>query len=150
MKQTWCMIIHCILSLVLGFFMYLLFRSNTLLHSILGVSPFAGLQNSVVHTKGILNHIIFSLPSGLWTYSLMWGILMIWKSESKRGILISASLVLFTALLVEIMQRVNPRFGTFDMWDIIFSLAFEIIAIFIWKGTSLCRTKEKNYHEKKC
>jgi glycopeptide antibiotics resistance protein len=121
----------------LGVFIYLCFRPNTLnvfywINSVglAGVLTFVR-SNLFVYQNLLPNWIVNSLPDGLWAYSFIYTINLVWK-EKQGGywlwILISSIII----YLSEVLQYYKVVHGTFDVQDLIFlSLGIALSTIII-------------------
>jgi len=118
-------IIHSLIPLLLGGFIYVLFRSKTL--RMFEWFYFIGLEEAiqaartaVVEFKKYLPvFACFSLPDGLWLYSFTSAILIYWRNDKQRTrnwLLIP----LASGIFVEIMQGFKLFPGTFDYLDLAF------------------------------
>ncbi len=120
-------IVHCLIPLLIGGLLYILFRSTTL--RMFDWFSFVGIDK-IIHSartfvldfkNSIPNWIYYSLPDGLWVYSFTSAILIFWNNDSKKSTL--WLLVPFiTGVLIEIFQGFKLFPGTFDILDLTFSI----------------------------
>lgn len=126
-----------IFTLLLGGFIYLFFRMD-------GLIMFKWLENHnnlilklrksiPIHHDSLPNWFLYSLPDGLWLFSYVSLVLLIWKNritwESSFWIIVIPILIVFA----EIGQLCNIVPGTFDLVDIAFYLLGAILPIIILK-----------------
>lgn len=109
----------------MGVFIYLCFRPNTV--NVFYWINSAGLSRMVTFLKSnfldcqnlLPKWIVNSLPDGLWAYSFIYTINLVWK-EKQGGywlwILISSIII----YLSEVLQYYKVVHGTFDVHDLIF------------------------------
>lgn len=140
--------LHVILPLICGALIYFLFRRSNLAI----FSWFDNTLNDVVvkymgvGLKWSLNlpsWLIYSLPDGLWAYSLSYTIISIWNNSLKPifVIIITCSL----AELFEIMQFIGLVPGTFDLIDFVLSIVAVIPAYIAVNHNKLIR---RTFNEK--
>lgn len=63
------------------------------------------------------NWFVYSLPDGLWLYSLISALNLIWRNDQSGRLWISAAVIL--SLTSEVFQYLHYIPGTFDMGDLI-------------------------------
>jgi len=127
-KTTW-MIIHCLMPLLIGGLLYILFRSTDL--RMFKWFSIIGLDNFILQSRqcffNFKNYlpcwIYYSLPDALWVYSFTSALLILWNGRLTFWLFF----VLLTGTFVEIAQGINIFPGTFDILD----LLFNIIALFL-------------------
>lgn len=121
---------HSILPLILGGLIYYYFRSNRIILNLF-LNKMTILKNS--HKATLPECLVYNLPDGLWAYSLMSSILLIFdqrlEEKSKYWIIIA---FLFP-ILSEFLQLLKVQQGTFDVIDIIYYLIFSTISFLILK-----------------
>ena len=132
-------IAHVIIPIFIGSFIYLIFRSETLimfdwLHT-LGVSDLViKLRKLSLFNAQIPLWIKYSLPDGLWVYSLTSLMIIIWKdvrSKSKYYWITSSIII---AIIIEIGQYFKFIPGTYDSIDIFLCLiAFSLSFLILYK-----------------
>jgi hypothetical protein len=108
-----------LLPLLLGGFIYLAARPTTL--------AFVNYP-SLIWTKSLPNWVVFNLPDGLWSYSLLSFTLILWQNDdslnAKFWILTAFSL----GVLLEIGQYFHFISGTFDWLDVLVYLLLNLIS----------------------
>lgn len=113
------------LPLLIGGMIYVIFRTDSLLMfkwieqldlkgTVMSVRDIAGLYN----TENF-KIIIHTLPGGLWVYSYITFLLLIWKNEINRNNILYFILVPVAAVLSEFLQLAGIIRGTFDILDIV-------------------------------
>lgn len=123
-------LITVISPLIFGSLLYILFRKNNIIF-------IEWLKNMNLHQNENLffliqyfklpKIIIYSLPDGLWTFSLINFILIIWKYNINRHSILWLLIAILISLMFELGQLLNYVKGTFDYID----LLFIIIAVFL-------------------
>jgi hypothetical protein len=128
----------------MGVFIYLCFRPNTL--NVFYWINSVGLSGTVTFLKSsfwvyqnlLPRWIVNSLPDGLWAYSFIYTINLVWK-EKQGGywlwILISSIII----YLSEVLQYYKVLHGTFDVQDLIF------LSLGIALSTFIISFKTKKY-----
>lgn len=129
------LIIISVISLLIGFLIYIAYRSETLLmfhwfrdlsihHSILKIRDTINIT--------IPNWAIFSLPYAFWNFSLGTSLIAIWYEKMDNLIKIGiVSLVLLSGVVIELLQGINLIRGTFDIIDFILLNISAIIVILL-------------------
>lgn len=128
-NKTVLFLIHVLFPILLGGFIYLLFRSKSLImfnwFKVIGILDLIqSFRNSFYDFKTCIpNWIYFSIPDALWVYSFTSTILLF---ESNWKVLTFWLLVPFLfGPLIEIFQLFRLFPGTFDPLDLLFtSIAF--------------------------
>lgn len=133
-------IIFSTLPLLIGGFLYLGYRAETLL--MFKWIDFLGLRQIINQFRlfsieyPLPTWIYYSLPDGLWLFSYMLLINSIWNKGNKVQYLFWLYILPVIALTSEVLQIFFPKLGTFDLIDIIFYLlailTFKILKK--WKG----------------
>ena len=138
-------IIHVLLPVTVGGAIYLFCRQGLQVHFLLqrymGTTLYLG--DSTI-SAALDNHLfhwgIKSLPAGLWTYSLLYAIGVIWKGGSKHGRIGWMSLTFITVTSMELGQLVGLIPGYFDIVDLATILVLSFIAIYqTQKGGAKCK-----------
>lgn len=115
-------IIYFLISIVflsLGGFIYLRYRNHTLnMFSVLrrlNLEKF--FPQHQFDTKSVIkSFIVFSLPNGLWYLSAIMIFSLIWKQNIS--FYLYSTVFFFINLIIEVLQKFNVVFGTFDLIDI--------------------------------
>ena len=117
------------LSLLIGFFIYLLFRPNNLIYNNFFSFP---IKLSFETNNTITNFIIYSLPNGLWSFSYSQFIFNIYKDFTTKTVILS-SLMVFFGIFLEVLQYHGFVSGYFDLVDIFAYLISCILILIIQK-----------------
>jgi len=115
-----------LISLIIGGLIYILFRSNSLLmfewFALLGILDLVifcrGMIDPILHL--IPSWILYSAPDGLWMFSYMCFILMVWGNSIDYKNLIWIILLPLYAFYTEFGQFFGFVSGTFDFLDLFF------------------------------
>ena len=142
-KQT---VIHVVSPLILGGLLYISFRSLSL--RMFTWFEIIGLQNLILNIRNTVsplkvmlpNWIYYSLPDGLWVYSLSSALLILWDNKYKKGKYWLAIPLAF-GVIIELAQSIKLFPGTFDIIDIFICSLALLLSIKITKSNSL-----KNAH----
>lgn len=123
-------IITVLIPIIFGSLIYIVFRKNNIIF-------IEWLQNKILYqtdlsislVKYIELHeiIIYSLPDGLWTFSLINLVLIIWNYKINRYSFLWIIVAILLSIVFELVQLTSYVKGTFDYID----LLFIIIAIFL-------------------
>lgn len=114
------------LSLFFGGMIYILFRSSNLKmfkwFDKLGMNNVIDTLriNFMVLGENVPNWFKYSLPDGLWVFSYVCLLLMIWSDKKGKESLFFIFIIPLIAFFSELGQIVNIVPGTFDITDIIF------------------------------
>jgi hypothetical protein len=138
-------------TLFLGGLIYFLFRSEQLIMFQWFDFFELPLQNIRVLTLGFGRNLpdwfVFSLPDGLWIFSYITLILLIWRNKINRQNIIWIAITPLLALVFEIGQYINIVQGTFDFYDILFYIVGAILPVGLY--TELIDFKILNYEKSK-
>lgn len=130
-----------LLVLLFGTAIYLLFRTSSLRIfkwlDLLGMDiKSSTIRKKIISTKkDIPEWFIYSLPDGIWIFSYVTMILLIWNYRINKESFFWILVVPIIAVMSEFLQLYNVVSGTFDYLDIIFYLVGGVIPFFI------CRKK---------
>ncbi len=129
MKKNYVLII---LFLLFSLFIYLFYRTektviNELFVSIISFDKYVELRNSIANTLPLNEHIIYSLPEGLWVFciTLTSKFLFLKIGHSEIGCVF---IPLIFSIVLEFFQLLNLTNGRFDFWDIGISISFWFLA----------------------
>jgi hypothetical protein len=120
--------LHIFLPLFLGGFIYILFRSESLLmfkwfHFLGADSLIHNLRiQAAQHTRSTPEFILFSLPDGVWVYSLTFLMGSLWRSASLFARLFWVSIGPVLGMGGELGQLFGFVPGTFDYKDLLICL----------------------------
>lgn len=132
------MIYHIIFPIIVGGIIYIIFRPTTLLmfswFDLFKLTDIIFFLRSKFHGVSIylFSWIIYSLPNGLWSYSLTYIMLAIWKNSEKKYKFIWYITSLILGIGGEFLQYFKVINGVFEMNDIFFYIiGFLFAFIFI-------------------
>ena len=133
-KVSFIFISIAALCLFFGGFIYLLFRSHNLL--MFDWATRIGIIQFIPHLSFDKNNqleafIIYSLPDGLWQFSLITIFGVIWR-ESLCNFLCYSVLFGLVCLLSEIGQFYKIIPGVFDLGDIVTIVSSQVLGMFIY------------------
>lgn len=120
--------IYAFIALLISLFIYLFYRTektlvNEIFISLFSLHSYLQLKTSVQNSLPIRNAFVYSLPEGLWVFCAT----LISKHFfiDLNSIKIQCGYIpLVFAILLELLQYLNIRNGTFDFVDIVFSVVF--------------------------
>jgi hypothetical protein len=124
-----------ILCLLISLFIYLFYRTektiiNEIFIAIISFDSFIELRSSIKNVIHLNEHIIYSLPEGLWVFCITLTSKHLFLKVDNRKI----NLVYFPLIFsigLELFQLLHLTNGRFDFWDIAFSLVFWVIAYYL-------------------
>ena len=128
--------IHVLIPMLIGGFIYILFRNQNLL--MFRWFEFLGLDNIIKYYRGVIDHnmipfwIKYSLPDGVWVYSLTSLMLIIWYNHTGKLKYFWIFFGPFFGLFLEFGQLVNIVPGTYDNMDLTLTLSASIIPFIIF------------------
>lgn len=133
-------------TLLLGGFIYILFRQDSLKMFIWFES--INLSNSIselrLFTLPLSFHLpdwfLYSLPDGLWLFSYISLLLLIWGNVISKQNIHWVLLVPLIAIFSEIGQLIKLVPGTFDIVDLGFYLSGTILPILIFANSKTNKT----------
>ncbi len=129
MKKNYYLII---LSLLISLFIYLFYRTEKtviteIFISVISLDNYVGLRKLITGTMHLNDHVIYSLPEGLWVFCI--------TLTSKNLVLRIANreincvfIPLIFSIGLELFQLLHLTNGRFDFWDINLSIFFWFIA----------------------
>lgn len=125
MKKKYFLIVICLLICL---FIYLFYRTektviNKIFISVIPIDQFVELRKVVTNTLPLNEHIVYSLPEGLWVFCITLTSKSLYLNI--RGCEIDLMFIpLIFSISLEILQLLHITNGRFDIWDIGFSLLF--------------------------
>ena len=130
-------IIAGFIFLIFGSFLYLKFRSETLL--MFKWSETLGLNNLISSIRGSssllnsyqMNYVVFSAPFGMWVISFCCFIGAIWHKDSSVAAIIWRLFVPAIAISSELLQFLGLLPGTYDTSDLLVLIVSTIIGLTI-------------------
>lgn len=126
-----------LLPLIIGGFIYIIFRTETLL--MFRWFKFLNLDNEINIIQNLRNiyffpnWFIYNFPDGLWIFSYTALSLEIWRHSLNKQNVFWVLCIPFVAILSEFLQFFKIISGTFDFIDIIFYLIGVILPFYILK-----------------
>jgi len=144
------LIVGHFITLLLGGMVYLSFRSNTLVmfswfDKINLLEPISELRLITLPLSANLpNWFLYSLPDGLWLFSYLTVLLVIWDNTISKQNIQWFFLVPILAIFSEIGQLSGIVPGTFDITDLLFYLGGSILPILIFTNLKTITYYEKN------
>jgi hypothetical protein len=131
-------IINVIFPIVLGLIIYLLYRDTSLL--VFDWISYIYLDDLIFRVRDYLEpyklitngFIIYTLPDGLWSYSLTYVMCLIWFDIKNKIKYFMISIGIIFGVFLELGQLFNLIQGTFDINDLIVSILFPVIAYIIY------------------
>lgn len=147
---NWKIIFHIGIPIFLGACIYTFFRVDSLLiFYIYELFQIDGLINVIRYdtmTWKIPDFIKYSLPDGLWVYAFTNYMVSIWKNENPSWMkFIFLSSPFLFGIGGELIQIIAPSIGTFDMGDLIISVAAFSIAYMIVKPVKINQEMSERY-----
>jgi hypothetical protein len=123
--------------IVFGAFIYLISRPKTiLLFEWIRIIKLEKLSNKIREfftEYNFPNWVKYNLPDLLWVFGFTSVMLIIWNGIETRFKSIYIFIPLFIGVMSEFLQYFNPKFGTFDLLDIIFYSLGSVTSILILK-----------------
>ena len=127
--------LHVFFPLLLGGIIYICFRSTSL--RLFKWLEILGLKSEALSIRNIIQPLknelptwtYFSLPDGLWVYSLSSALIILWGDQFKYWLIIP----LLFGVFIEFAQKIKIFPGTFDIIDFIFSVSALVLSIIILK-----------------
>lgn len=135
MTRNKTIVLNIVLPFLIGGIIYLLFRPTDLL--LFNWVEFLGLKELIEIFREFafpLNSnfpdwIIYSLPNGLWLYSLIISILTIWRYKINQNSIVWIFLAFLVGIGAEFGQLLGIIQGTFDINDLLIIIFFGIVAL---------------------
>jgi hypothetical protein len=117
-------LILCVLPLVAGAILYLVFRDVVTMRFPI-LSAFTGLFGSsqIPHTP-FLEALAYNVPDGLWAFSFVAAGLLLWQAKLFRTRVIIFGSILLLVISFEFLQSVVDATGTYDPLDILYMTVF--------------------------
>lgn len=136
-------IVSSIVPLIIGGMLYLGYRSQELLMfrwaNYLGLSRIVNSWRKFCFQYPLPEWCYYALPDGLWLLSYILLINIIWNSHTWKSIIWIYALPAI-AITSELLQLLNPYFGTFDIMDIVCYLG--AVILFELKNTTQWKRKK--------
>ncbi len=132
-KSPFLSFLSILSPIIVGLFIYTLFRGIPLLHS-------KSLMPSPIHNP-LLSVCVYNLPDALWLFALLQSFKVIWRSELYSKGLPWVCVSIAGAILSEYAQKLHVIPGTFDLLDI--AAYMNATAIFILLNTTIFINQNK-------
>ena len=142
-------IIGHVFTLLLGGFIYILFRQDTLkmfswFDNINLSTAISELRLLTAPFSGHFpNWFLYSLPDGLWLFSYLSVLLVVWDNVISKHNIHWLLLVPMVAIFSEIGQLFEIVPGTFDIFDLIFYLLGTVLPILIFTNSKTPRNSTR-------
>ena len=135
MNKVFPLFVHVIIPMIIGGFIYILFRENTLV--MFDWFNSLGFESIIYHFRENINTnihlpkwIVYSLPDGIWIYSLTSLMILIWRLDSNKTKYVWFLIGPLLGISAEMGQLFNIIPGTFDNTDIAFCVFGSITPIY--------------------
>jgi len=130
-------------SLAFSLFIYLFYRTektviNELFIYIISYEKFDQLRSIIVNALPLSNLVIYSLPEGLWVFCITLTSKFLFVKIGRLEIKLLFIPLVFSISL-EVFQLLHVTKGTFDYWDIVFSILFWALANYVINYTKPIR-----------
>ena len=142
-------IIGHVFTLLLGGLIYILFRQDTLkmfswFDNINLSTAISDLRLLTAPFSGHFpNWFLYSLPDGLWLFSYLSVLLVVWDNVISKHNIHWLLLVPMVAIFSEIGQLFEIVPGTFDIFDLIFYLLGTVLPILIFTNSKTPRNSTR-------
>jgi hypothetical protein len=127
MKNKTITYLMVISSLVLGLIIYLAFREGLIINKLIDIKLF---RNDFLGFS-FPDWFIYSLPDGLWMFSLVLLIITYWDFNLNKSCIIWITISYLAGIMFEISQKTTLIKGTFDYIDLIFMTVASIFPILL-------------------
>jgi hypothetical protein len=131
-------LVHVIVPVLIGGVIYIGFRSQTLLmfswFNSIGIGEFITTIRIYISNSDINlpSWVIFSIPDGLWVYSLSSALLLVNNGRFTVWTLVP----LIIGVFLELAQAMALFKGTYDLIDLFITIFFYIVSILILKSNN--------------
>lgn len=127
-----------VVSLLISLYIYVFYRtSKTLINKVIielfSYEEYIALKSKIMMALPLNDHIVFSLPEGLWIYciTILSGPFCLIIRKRKYNLVF---VPFITAVIMELFQLFHIANGRFDWMDILFSLFFWLLAFYQTKA----------------
>ena len=126
MKKNNKILFHVLIPMIIGGFIYIIFREKNLL--MFNWFNFVGCENLVDFLRYnfskyyIPNWLLFNYPDGIWIYSFVSFMLIIWNGVKSNTKFVWLAIAPILGISAEIGQYINIIPGTYDKFDLMFCL----------------------------
>ena len=128
--------IHVVLPVLAGALVYVAWRSPSLRVFAWADSVAAGrwvetLRVSAAPCRARLpGFVLFCLPDGLWAYAFAASVRLVWAGSRTRSARLWWRATVAAVVVPELAQGFGLLPGTFDVWDLVVSIAAMVAAVF--------------------
>lgn len=140
------------LTIIIGGMIYILFRTQTIVmfdwfEMLLLEDHIEKLRFiSMRYSQNLPDWFVYSFPDGLWLFSYISLILIIWKNQITKHSIIWILIIPLYAIILEIGQLLSYLKGTFDFNDLLFYSVAVITPFILFRN--LLTFKFDNYEQK--
>jgi hypothetical protein len=141
------LIIGHMFTLLLGCFIYISFRQDTLImfNWLNRINILEIISDYRLFTlplaENLPNWFLYSLPDGLWLFSYLSILLAVWKNTISKHNIHWILLVPTIAVFIEFGQLFSIVSGTFDILDLTFYLVGAVLPILIFTNSKTIKSK---------
>lgn len=128
---------EAILSILIGGFIYIIFRTDSLVmfnwfkHLHLSDLIYSLRHLLIIPVPSVIKTLIYTAPGGLWTFSYIAFLLLIWNMEINRRNIFYFIFIPVTAIASEFLQLSGFIAGTFNYHDITSYMAGAVLPLLI-------------------
>jgi len=112
--------------MTIGLLIYFMFQGFHLIDPQENIFP-------MIRTKSIPYWVKYNLADGLWLYSYMATISIIWKVDNSFSLYAWIIIALLSAFLMETLQSYHVVPGTFDWYDLLAYIIFASLFFFTYQ-----------------
>ena len=130
-------LIHVIIPMIIGGFIYIIFRSDNLL--MFSWFESLGLKNSIDSLRSYFSTyrlpywLVYGYPDGVWIYSFVSLMLIIWDGIKSNIKFFWIGIAPILGISAELGQYINIVPGTYENLDLFFCLAGSLLPFFLIK-----------------
>ena len=126
MKKNNIILFHSLIPMIIGTFIYIIFREENLLmfswFDSLGLYSLVDYLRLNFSKYNIPNFILYSYPDGVWIYSFVSLMIVIWDRAKSNMRFFWFAIAPILGISAEIYQYFNILPGTYDPLDLIFCI----------------------------
>ena len=131
---------HVLIPMIIGGFIYIVFREKNLLmfnwFNLIGCENIIDSLRFHFSTYNIPNWILFNYPDGVWIYSFVSLMIIVWGGVKSNTKFIWFAIAPILGISAEIGQYINFIPGTYDQLDLMFCLAGSLLPFILIKKTN--------------
>jgi len=126
------------LPILVGGFIYVISRTETILF--FNWTKAVRIENGIKAIREFFKNyklsewIKFNLPDLLWVFGFTSVMIIIWRSYKSKTKIFYIALPFLIGISSELIQFYNPKYGTFDFYDIVCYMLGSIMSIIILKN----------------